>query len=121
LLVQFLFDCSSLAEKVKATRVLYQGLRHTILVEGQPTADTLTWDQFVASTSGPLPPQEPVDIHKVISFRNYDFKSSHVKGIVLRDFDSIFMILSYSLDVKQLPLDILFFIFDVFILKLYHK
>jgi hypothetical protein len=29
------------------------------------------------------------------------------------------MILSYSLDVKQLPLDILFFNFDVFILKLY--
>jgi hypothetical protein len=30
------------------------------------------------------------------------------------------MILSFSLDVKQLPLDILFFNFDVFILKLYH-
>jgi hypothetical protein len=35
------------------------------------------------------------------------------------NFDSIFMILSYSLDGKQLPLDILFFNFDVFIIKLY--
>jgi hypothetical protein len=43
-----------------------------------------------------------------------------VKGIVLWDFDSIFIILSYSLDVKQLPLDILFFNFDVYRLKLYH-
>jgi hypothetical protein len=33
----------------------------------------------------------------------------HFKGIVSWDFDSIFMILSYSFDVKLLPLDILFF------------
>jgi hypothetical protein len=32
-----------------------------------------------------------------------------LKGIVSWDFDSIFMILSYSFDVKLLPLDILFF------------
>jgi hypothetical protein len=37
-----------------------------------------------------------------------------VKGIVSRDFDVIFMVLSYSWDVWQLPLDILFFNFDVF-------
>jgi hypothetical protein len=52
--------------------------------------------------------------------KNWVFKVRAVKEIVSWDFDSIFMILSFSLDVKQLPLDILFFIFDVFILKLYH-
>jgi hypothetical protein len=31
------------------------------------------------------------------------------KAIVSLDFDGIFMILSYSLDVRQFPLDILFF------------
>ncbi len=45
--------------------MLYPGLRYTILVEGQPAASSLTWDQFMASSSGPLPLQEPVDIHKV--------------------------------------------------------
>jgi hypothetical protein len=49
-----------------------------------------------------------------------------VKGIVSWDFDGIFMILSYSLDVRQLPLDILFYIlcFHISILsfcsKVYH-
>jgi hypothetical protein len=37
-----------------------------------------------------------------------------LKGIVSWDFDSIFMILSYSFDVKLLPLDILFFQFWCF-------
>jgi hypothetical protein len=32
------------------------------------------------------------------------------KGIASRDFDSIFMLLSYSLDVRQVPLHIHFFI-----------
>jgi hypothetical protein len=45
---------------------------------------------------------------------------SALKGIVSWDFDGIFMILFYSFYVRQLPLDILFFNFDVFIFKLYH-
>ena len=59
------FLCSTLVDKVAATQGLYSGLRHIIIVEGQPAAGTLSWDQFVASTSGPLPLQEAVDIHKV--------------------------------------------------------
>ena len=51
-------------DKVEATRRLYKNLKYTIMVEGQPTEDTLSWDQFMASTTGPLPQQEPVDIHK---------------------------------------------------------
>jgi hypothetical protein len=39
------------------------------------------------------------------------------EGIVSWDFYGIFMILSYSLDVRQLPLDIRFFKFYVFIFK----
>jgi hypothetical protein len=45
---------------------------------------------------------------------------SKMKGIVSWDFDGILMILSYSLDVRQLPVNTLFFNFDVFIFKLYH-
>jgi hypothetical protein len=45
-------------------------------------------------------------------------RSRIIKGIVSGDFYGIFMILSYSLDVRQLPLDILFFNFDVFIFKI---
>jgi hypothetical protein len=80
--------CSSLLEKVEATRVLYPGLRYTILVEGQPAASSLTWDQFMASSSGPLPLQEPVDIHKVtnhlislfiISYRYTVFKDKKLR------------------------------------------
>jgi hypothetical protein len=41
-----------------------------------------------------------------------------LKGIVSWDFDSIFMILSYSFDVKLLPLDILFFQFWCFHIKI---
>jgi hypothetical protein len=44
-------------------------------------------------------------------------KLGPLKGIVSWDFDGIFMLLSYSLDVRQLPLNILFFNFDVFIFK----
>jgi hypothetical protein len=40
------------------------------------------------------------------------------KGIVSWDFYSIFMVLSYSLDVKELPLDILFFQFWYFHIKI---
>jgi hypothetical protein len=42
------------------------------------------------------------------------------KGIVSWDFDGLFMILSYSLDVRQVPPQILFFKFYLFIFKLYH-
>jgi hypothetical protein len=44
--------------------------------------------------------------------------SSFLKGIVSWDFDSIFTILSFSLEVKQLPLDILFFQFWCFRIKI---
>jgi hypothetical protein len=43
----------------------------------------------------------------------------YFKGIVSWDFDGIFMILSFSLDVRQLPLDILFLKFYVIIFKFY--
>jgi hypothetical protein len=53
-------------------------------------------------------------IHEVNKLSHFYF----FKGIVSWDFDSIFMILSYSLDVKQLPPDILFFKFWCFHIKI---
>jgi hypothetical protein len=59
--------------------------------------------------------QKMVFLHRTIKFTGHDIsrrnnnKAISIKGIVSWDFDIIFMILSYSFDVKLLPLDILFF------------
>jgi hypothetical protein len=46
-----------------------------------------------------------------LNFRKYFCaKREDFKGIVLRDFDGVFMILSYSLDVRHVPLRIDFLI-----------
>jgi hypothetical protein len=56
-----------------------------------------------------LPQRYQVPVPDAIGVSCKAFESRYFKGIVSRDIDGLFMILSYSLDVGPLPLGILFF------------